>query len=242
MRISSTEVQNSFGKYLKMVLEQEPVIITRNGRDVARIDRFSGSGTLILAEPSDSSAYIASAKKVSYQDYLELTANSEDRYELIDGELYLQDSPVYHHQAVLGELFSCFHSWFKGKSCRPLYAPFDVTLLKGPDNINVVQPDILVICDMDKIDSQGKYHGVPTLVVEAVSPSTKRKDMLKKLDLYLQTGVSEYWLIDPDKRAAYLYSFATGDITDNQVTVGDGVIRSNCFPGLEVRLSDLFTW
>jgi Uma2 family endonuclease len=239
MRVPSRDVQDSFGKYLKVVLEQEPVIITRDGRDVAQIKAFSGA--LPLADPAIEKACAAPRKKMTYQEFLELTAHSEDQYELIDGELYLQDSPVYHHQSILSELYVRLYSWFKGKPCRSLFAPFDVTLDKGLNNINVVQPDILVICDLDQIDSQGKYHGVPSLVVEVMSPSTRRKDMLKKLDLYLQTGIQEYWLIDPDKQIAYLYSFASGDFTDNRVYVGDAVVQSMCFPGLEIKLQDLFT-
>jgi prevent-host-death family protein len=236
MRATSTEVQNSFGKYLKTALEQEPVIITRNGKDVARIDPCSGGLRLSESGPE----YDVKNKKVSYQEYLDLTANSDDRYELIDGELYLQDSPVYDHQAILSEIHGIFYIWFKGKPCRPLFSPFDVTLYKGLENINVVQPDILVICDLDQIDSKGKYKGVPAMVIEVISPSTRRKDMLKKLDLYLQTGVREYWLVDPDKRAVYLYTFEAGDFKDNRVYIGEGTIQSSCFPGLEVSLPDIF--
>lgn len=73
----------------------------------------------------------------------------------------------------------------KGKDCEPLTAPFDVTLFKEgkAKNINVVQPDILVICDREKIDKNGKYQGIPALVVEVLSESTRSRDMIKKLDL-----------------------------------------------------------
>ena len=236
MRVPSTEVQNSFGKYLKMALELEPVIITKNGKDVARIDPCSAA--LSLSESS--LAYGAENKRMSYQEFIEMTANSDERYELIDGEVYLLESPVYDHQAILSEIHVILHDWFKGKPCRPLFAPFDVTLAKSEENISVVQPDILVICDMDHIDSNGHYQGVPTLVVEVMSPSTRRKDMLKKLDLYLQTGVQEYWLIDPNKRSVFLYSFKSGDFLDNRTYIGDATLQSSCFPGLEIPLAAIF--
>lgn len=74
----------------------------------------------------------------------------------------------------------------------PLTSPFDVTFTKEADNIAVVQPDIIIICDKDNLDDKGRYKGTPTLVVEVLSPSTRSKDMLTKLALYKQCGVSEY--------------------------------------------------
>lgn len=237
MRVPSTEVQNSFGKYLKIATDQEAVIITKNGRDIASLAPCSEGLKISETGP----AYGVASNKMSYQAFLELTKDSEERYELIDGELYLLDSPVYDHQAALGEIFGILYNWFKSKPCRPLFAPFDVTLSKGADNINVVQPDILVICDTDHIDGKGKYQGVPTLVVETLLPATRRKDMLKKLDLYLQTGVQEYWLVDPDKRTVFLYAFAADDIKDLRAIIGNGTVQSVCFPGLEIALSDIFS-
>jgi len=228
VRVSSSDVQNSFGKYLKIATCQEPVIITKNGQDIARLVPYPEP--LLLAE----------GQKMSYQAYLGLVANSEERYELIDGELYLLDSPVFDHQTVLGELFGSFYNWFKGKPCRPVFAPLDVTLYKSAENVNVVQPDLVVICDTDQIDAKGKYIGVPTLVIEVLSPSTRRKDILQKTDLYLQTGIKEYWLIDLDKQAVYRYVFADGDIEDYQAIIDSGTVQSTCFAGLEIRLDDLF--
>ncbi len=236
MRVTSTEIQNSFGKYLKVALEQEPVVITRNGRDVACLEPCSDALRLAESKP----VYDAKKTRTTYEEFLEMAGNSEERYELIDGEVYLLTSPSYDHQAILGELHAILHTWFKGKPCRPLFAPFDVTLYKSADNINIVQPDILVVCDKDQIDNKGKYRGVPTLVVEVISPSTRRKDMLKKLDLYMQTGIQEYWLIDPDKQAVYFYVFAAGDFADTQAYIGDAILQSRCFPGLEIRLPDIF--
>ena len=69
---------------------------------------------------------------------------------------------------------------YKGKKCEPLTAPFDVTLLKD-NNKNVVQPDILVICDTENIDEKGRYWGIPSLILEVLSETTRHKDMLKNL-------------------------------------------------------------
>jgi len=67
------------------------------------------------------------------------------------------------------------------------------------DEKNVVQPDILVICDHDKIDDKGRYYGTPSLVIEIISDSTKTKDMTVKLELYMRSGMKEYWVVIRDR-------------------------------------------
>ncbi len=239
MKVTSTEVQNNFGKYLKIASELEDVIVTRNGYEVAKIVPCE-ERTAIAEEAAN---YIFNDRwKVSYEEFLKMVENSDLRYEYIDGEVYLLSSPVYSHQVAVSEIITTFQNWFKGKKCRPLTSPFDVTLMKGKDNINVVQPDIIVICDTDKIDTSGKYQGVPALTVEVLSRSTRSKDMLKKLDLYMQTGVKEYWMVDPVKKEIMVYNFEKHDIADHNIYTGDTVVKSKAFTGLEVRLADIFTF
>lgn len=239
MKVPSTEVQNNFGKYLKIAAELEDVIITRKGYEVAKIVPCEERS--VVAEEAVN--YIFNDRwKVTYEEFLKMVENSDLRYEYIDGEVYLLTSPVYSHQVSVVEILNVLYNWFKGKKCRPLTSPFDVTLIKSKDNINVVQPDIIVICDTDKIDSSGKYKGVPTLAVEVLSRSTRSKDMLKKLDLYMQTDVQEYWLVDPDKKEVSVYSFEKHDIAEHDTYMGDMIVKSRTFKGLEVRLADIFTF
>jgi prevent-host-death family protein len=239
MKVPSTEVQNNFGKYLKIASELEDVIITRKGREVAKIVPIE-ERTVIAEEAAN---YIYNDRwKLSYEEFLKMVENSELRYEYIDGEVYLLASPAYNHQVSVSELFVIFYNWFKGKKCRPLTSPFDVTLTKNKDNINVVQPDIIIICDTDKIDASGKYKGVPALVVEVLSGSTKTKDMVKKLNLYMQTGVREYWIVDPDKEEVIVYCFEKHDIADHDTYMGDMTVKSRVFNGLEVKLAEIFTF
>jgi prevent-host-death family protein len=239
MKVPSTEVQNNFGKYLKIAAELEDVIVTRKGYEVAKIVPCEERS--IVAE--EAANYIFNDRwKVTYEEFLNMVENSDLRYEYIDGEVYLLSSPVYSHQVCVVEIQGIFHNWFKGKKCRPLTSPFDVTLIKSKENINVVQPDIIVICDIDKIDAYGKYKGVPTLAVEVLSRSTRRKDMLKKLDLFMQTDVREYWIVDPDKKEVSVYSFEKHDIADHDTYIGDMIVKSKVFIGLEVRLADIFTF
>lgn len=223
---------------MRLACEGEEVIVTKNGKDIVRIVACDRDD--MVAEASIE--YLVEGKKrVTYEEFLEMTANSDLRYELIDGEVFLLSSPLYPHQAALTEIAGHFYNWFKGKKCRPLVAPFDVTLAKSEKNINVVQPDILVICDIEKIDPKGRYKGVPTLVVEILSENNRRHDLVRKLDLYLQTGVEEYWVVDPEKNGVWLYNFNEKNIMNYQVFIEDSVVKSNVFPGLEIRLREIFT-
>jgi prevent-host-death family protein len=238
MKVSSTEVQNNFGKYLKIASELEDVIVTRNGREIAMI--MPCQERVKVAE--EAASYIFNGKyKLSYEEFLEMIEKSDLRYEYIDGEVYCLASPVYNHQVVVDEIYVNLYNWLKGKKCRPLTSPFDITLKKSRDNINVVQPDIIVICDTDNIEKSGKYKGVPTLVVEALSNSTRSRDILKKLDLYMQTGVKEYWVADPAKRELILYSFYKHDIKDYEILTGKSIVKSKVLEGLEIKLENIFT-
>jgi prevent-host-death family protein len=205
MVITTTEIQNNFGKYLKLS-EYEDVIITKNGRKIARLTPYKpddGSSLINESTPEYAHAEI----KVSYEEFLQITEESEKRYELIDGEIYILSSPSYPHQKAVGIIYNSFVTWFKGKKCEPLVSPFDVTLHKSESNICVVQPDILVICDHENIDGKGRYKGTPTLVVEVLSDSTRSKDFLKKTDLYMRTDVKEYWVVNNKDKEILIYTF-----------------------------------
>ena len=241
MKVPSTEVQNNFGKYMKIAAELEDVVITRKGREVAKL--VPCEDRIIIAEEAVN--YIVNgSRKMTYAEFIEMTEKSDLRYELIDGEVFCLASPGYSHQTAVAEILTGMNVWFRGKKCRPLTSPFDVTLEKSKDNICVVQPDILVICDTEKINEKGRYSGVPSLAVEVLSVSSKSRDMIKKLDLYMQTGVREYWLVDTEKKEVYVYSFdkRVGDngISDYTVFKDNETVRSKVFEGLEIKLQDIF--
>ena len=237
MKVPSTEAQNNFGKYLNMASEGEEVIVTRNGRDVIKMISISGENYVEERAAMYSSS---EGKRMTYEEFIELTSNSDLRYELIDGELIQLFSPNYAHQVAVAEIQGTFYNWFKGKPCRPLTSPFDVTLFKSEENINVVQPDIIVICDTESIDSNGRYKGIPTLVVEVLSNSTRRYDMLKKLDLYMLCGIKEYWIVNPVKKEIYAYTFDNQDIKNYTVYKTADAIKSEAFEGLEIELKEIF--
>ena len=137
----------------------------------------------------------------SYETYREISENSDERYEYIDGEIYLLASPKPAHQHVQKNIFSAFIKWFDQKECQPYTAPFDITLSRSGKDINVVQPDIVIICNLkENLDEHGNYTGIPSLVVEILSPNSIEKDLIKKLDLYMSTGIKEYWIVNPMNR------------------------------------------
>ena len=130
----------------------------------------------------------------------------ERRVELIDGVVYDMCSPALVHQRIAGEIFWQISDFIRGKGgeCLPVMSPIDVRL--GCDDKTMVQPDVLIVCDRSKVMRWG-IMGAPDFVLEVLSPSTKRKDCIKKLDKYMEAGVREYWMIDPDRRKLIIYQF-----------------------------------
>lgn len=127
------------------------------------------------------------------------------RCELIDGQLiYAQAAPSRIHQTILGELHFLIKEYIKSKngSCKVYPAPFAVKLRNDKDNI--VEPDISVICDPNKLTDRG-CAGAPDWIIEIVSPSNSSHDYVKKLNLYLDAGVREYWIVDPTTDIILVY-------------------------------------
>lgn len=246
MEVSSTEVQNNFGQYMKFAYFED-IIVTRNGKRTVVIKRYEEDNEkddreTTIAEKAQSNNFEDSKlSKISYEEFLKLTEESENRYEYIDGEVYLLASPSYDHQSIIMEISNIMYNWFKGKECKPLTAPFDVTLLKN-DNKNVVQPDIIVICDTENVNEKRRYMGIPSLVLEVLSETTKHKDMLKKLDLYIHSGISEYWIVNPFNKEVYIYYIENKSISEYEVYKGNERAKSIMFKGLDVSLGQIFTY
>lgn len=142
------------------------------------------------------------------EDYYALP--DEQRVELIDGVFYDMSSPRTVHQDITSIIHFAFYDYIRksGKNCKVFEAPMDVQLCC--DNKTMVQPDVLVICDRDKIKGFGIY-GAPDFVLEVLSKSTRKKDMSVKLAKYLEAGVREFWMIDPYKEVLITYNFEDED-------------------------------
>jgi Uma2 family endonuclease len=242
MRVNTTDLQNAFGKYLSLV-QKEDIVIVKNGKSIAKMIKHSEPDYFLVHEESNK---YRSFRKISYEEYMKLVESSDQRYELIDGEIYLLASPSFKHQVVVNEIAGRFYNYFRGKPCRSLTAPLDVRLFgfatKFEEDPNVVQPDIVVICDEEMVNEDSKYEGIPTMIVEVLSPSTKGKDMATKLQLYLKSGVLEYWIVDLENKKVIQYCFTQErDISDQHIfEVGD-LIKSTAFEGLEIQLREIFS-
>ena len=130
----------------------------------------------------------------TYGEYL--TWPDDVRYELIDGIAYMMTpSPTLDHQDTAGEIYHQLRQHLEGKPCYPYIAPIDVRLPKhdepDQDIDTVVRPDVIVVCDVNKLDHRG-VRGVPDFVVEVLSPSSAYHDHKRKRKVYERAGVKEY--------------------------------------------------
>ena len=188
-------------------------------------------------------------KHYTYADLLEL--EDDIRAEIINGVLYMMSPPLTIHQEVSGRLYFEFASFLKGKPCRVFYAPFGVRLFPKEDlsDDTLVEPDIVVVCDSDKIDERG-CNGPPDLVIEIVSPSNSRRDRLLKFDLYLKAKVREYWVVHPDYKEIDV-NILNGDRYTTETYAINGpdtkedekaeeIIPVNVLPGLQIDVKNIF--
>lgn len=159
------------------------------------------------------------------------------RAELIDGELFFATAPTIAHQNIVSFLHGTIWSYIKSKSgkCRVFPSPFDVQL-NADDVYNLVQPDIAIVCDRDKLSGGKRCIGAPDWVIEVVSPSTKAQDYIVKLNKYQTAGVREYWIIDPEKKRIMVYKFETQDY--DMYSFND-TIRVGIYPDLEINFAEM---
>ena len=149
----------------------------------------------------------------TYADYLTWSASHGD--ELIDGTAYVREppSPSLAHQTIILELGRQLANALKGKPCRVCVAPLDVRLPKSTEEDDqvdtVVQPDVFIVCDLQKLDTRG-VRGAPDWLAEVLSPGTARHDKIVKLRVYERVGVREVWFIDPIKRALIIHRLQGG--------------------------------
>ena len=174
------------------------------------------------------------------------TWDDGERAELIDGEIYLMaPAPSRPHQKVSGEIFRQLANYLEGKKCEAYSAPFDVRLFEqdgdAPEDVDtVVEPDITVVCDPSRLDDRG-CKGAPDMVVEILSPSTRRHDRLVKLNLYQRAGVREYWIVSPEEQAVEVFLLSgDGLLLPHEVYSRDGIAKVNVLDGCFIELSKVF--
>lgn len=146
-------------------------------------------------------------KRYTYEEYAKI--DDGNRYELINGYLYLKDewgdrrtykkgtikmlaAPSVQHQEIVGEIYLKLKEKLKNKKCKPFISPIDVIL----DEENTVQPDICIVCDENIIDKKG-IKGVPKTIIEVISKGSIKHDKIEKYSLYMSYGVKNYIIINP---------------------------------------------
>jgi Uma2 family endonuclease len=178
-----------------------------------------------------------SDRRFTYADYRQWSG--DERWELIDGEAYaMAPAPTISHQTLAGQLFRQIDEALDGIPCRALIAPVDV-LLPAPDEADdhaatVVQPDILVVCDPEKI-TERNVRGAPDWIIEVLSPATARHDHLTKRALYERAGVREYWLVHPVDRVVTVYTLKDGQYGGPEIADMAGERAPTIFPEIVIR-------
>jgi Uma2 family endonuclease len=192
-----------------------------------------------MDRPDDMQTARAEPIRYTYEDYLAFPDDGR-RHELIDGEHFVTPAPVRGHQELSWRLTVALGSWLREHPVGKMYAaPLDVIL----SDVDVVEPDLLFVCN-ERAAILGKWiHGAPDLVIEILSPSTRRVDEITKRQLYERVGVREYWIVDGEIEIVKIYrrqddgSFPR--VADLSREEGHS-LDTPLLPGFSLSLAELF--
>jgi Uma2 family endonuclease len=191
-------------------------------------------------------AQVDDGRRYTYADYKKW--DDDIRREVIGGRIYMMGAPTTAHQGISMALSRQFANYLVGKSCRVYPAPFDVRLFApstGQDDESdrdIVQPDISIICDKSKRHKEGCC-GAPDLVVEILSPSNRSHDMLLKFNKYLEAGVREYWVLDPDDKVLQVHTLIQNGSGNSYATSVYGAackVKVGIFDDCNINLDEVF--
>lgn len=179
---------------------------------------------------------LAQPKLYTEEDYYSLP--EDVRAELIDGQFYYMAAPSRMHQEILSTLHATIYNYIKanGGFCKVYPAPFAVKLSKDKDNI--IEPDISVICNPDKLTDKG-CTGAPDWIIEIISPSNPGHDYVRKLNLYMNAGVREYWIVNPMKSTVTVYDFEHEKGTNQYIF--EDTIPVCIYEDLNINIADLLS-
>ena len=178
--------------------------------------------------------------RLTVQDYLDIPEEDENRYELIDGELYMAPGPSWEHQSNSHNLTMLLSNFVSAGNMGVIrYSPLDVYL----SDEDVFQPDIVFISnDRLGIIRPDGLHGAPDLVIEILSPGTERRDLTIKREQYEKFDVSEYWLANPVAKTISVLRFRDGAFEHIGVFTEGMTLETPLLPGLQVDLSAVFDY
>lgn len=176
--------------------------------------------------------------------------------EKIDGQIYyMSPSANPKHSRLLNKIFNVFYNYLSGKTCEVYMDNIDIYL--DEEQNNYVIPDMSVLCDSTKFKDNG-YHGIPSLVVEVISPTSLKRDRGEKFKLYEKFGVPEYWLVDYHGKSIEQYTLVNGSyqlynaftivsdfdyanrFTESERSAYTTIIKPTIFDGLELDITSIF--
>lgn len=177
------------------------------------------------------------ARPLTYEDYCEIPEDG-NRYEILDGELFVTPAPRPKHQVVLGNLHLLLRLHVDGRRLGTVFlSPIDLILSRT----NVAQPDLVfVAAGRESIVTDRAIESPPDLAVEIVSPSSRRQDRKTKFAIYARFGIPHYWILDPEERTFEVFGIAAGGYELLRKVSGDGVLSPEPFPDLGLDLAKLW--
>ena len=180
-------------------------------------------------------------KIVDFEEFLQMDKENEHRLEYFDGEVVYLESPSVEHQRVLLNIAAEFRNYFRGKSCEVFISPLDVWLTNEEKTTKVkVQPDLIVITYKSGL-MENAYEGVPALVIEIISTSNQTHDRIRKYSTYMEFGINEYWMVNPELKTVEVYVLEAGEYKQAAIYKGDDCAVSQIFGGLKIHLEEVFS-
>jgi len=184
-------------------------------------------------------------KRYTFADYL--TWVDDIRRELIDGFIKMMSGTSLKHGDISRNIVGNLYTYTKNNKCgcKVYYAPIDVLLPKNGETeddkiYNVVQPDIFVVCGEHMFDANA-YLGAPDMIVEILSTSNRKRDLVEKFLLYQKSGVREYWIADPEVKAVTVYIMQQdGEYDDGNIYPPGKKVPVHIFGGHLIDVNDIF--
>jgi Uma2 family endonuclease len=175
-----------------------------------------------------------------FEEYIKLREVHEEILEYIDGVVYISPSPSTKHQRISGKLFAALYTFLQHSECEVFHAPYDIILQRDDeDEKKVVVPDLSVICKKEGL-TENNYIGVPTMIIEIVSPSNQSHDLVKKLNLYMMYPVKEYWIVNPLLNTVMIYGLDENNLYEQRaISIKSGSIKSIVLQGFQVEIGEL---
>ena len=185
--------------------------------------------------------YQSDKDPISVKKYFQIREQSEDVLEYIDGFIFMSPSPSTKHQRISSRLQIKFGNYLEGKSCEVFPAPYDIELKADKmEGTKIVIPDISIICDKSGF-TEARYVGIPNLIVEILSPSNQSHDLVTKLNIYMNYGVKEYWIVNPMLHSVTIYVLNDDKMYEQyDVKTDKGIITSKFLRGFQLDLAEIF--